>query len=397
MLRRLPIESGQSVVAFATIRLIAIAGSLVLVAALGFPYGGRLAVVLAAVALPWSVAMFVLARRSSDLALNPLVAAGDIAMVLTIQLVVPETYGPARFAALFFIAVHSHFQGEGRGLAMAVIAAGVLIAAGDIRGGAPVSGETLALYEWAFAVAAVGTGLLVGRLRSTESASRLRARSLTRRTIEAEREVRRRVAVAIHDGPVQELIGLDMVLSAARQAAGNGDPAKVEELIAEAKELTERNVQMLRDEIVDLGPYAFEELTFDVAIGNCVPLWRRRYGFEVLLAIEAVELKPDMAADLFAITQEAVANAGRHAEANTVSISLRTVDGILELRVADDGHGFGDVDPLGLVEPGHLGIASIHERAELLGGDLQIDTSEKGSRLLVQVPLGARDRRVRSS
>jgi two-component system NarL family sensor kinase len=392
MLRRLPLESDQPVVAFAAIRLFAAIGALILAAALGFPYGGRLGAVLGGVAVPWGLAMFVLARRSSDAALNPLVAAGDIAVLLAVELVVPETTGATRSAALFFIAVHSHFQGEGRGLAMAVGAAGVLIVGSEIRGDTPEKGDTLAFYEAAFAVAALGTGLIVGRLRTAESASRLRARGLTRRTIEAEREVRRRVAEAIHDGPVQELIGLDMVLSAAHQAAGNGDSSRVEELIDEAKTLTERNVQVLRDEIVDLGPYAFEELTFDVAIGNCLSVWRRRYDFEVLLALEPVELEPDVAADLFAITQEAVTNVGRHADASTVSISVRTLDGTLELRVADDGDGFGDLDPLGPSEPGHLGLASMRERAELLDGDLEIETSEKGTRLLVRVPLARRGR-----
>jgi signal transduction histidine kinase len=386
-LSRLPIESDQPVVTFAAIRLGAAIGSLILTVALGFPYGERLGAVLLLVAVPWGIAMLLLARRSPDAALNPLVAVGDIAMLLTVELVAPETYGAIRFAALFFIAVHSHFQGEGRGVPVAAGGAGVLVLGGDLRGDAPVHGEVLAFYEAAFAVAAIGTSLLVGRLRTTESASRLRARHLTRRTIEAEREVRRRVAESIHDGPVQDLIGLDMVLSAAQ---GNGDPAKVEELLGEARQLTERNVQALRDEIVDLGPYAFKELTFDVAIGNCVPLWQRRYGFEVLLTIEAVELPSELAAELFAIAQEAVTNAGKHAKAKTVSITLRTVDGDLELRVADDGQGFRGVDPLGPAEPGHLGLASIRERAELLEGSLDIDTTDRGSRLAVRVPLGNR-------
>jgi signal transduction histidine kinase len=391
-LRRLPIESDQPVVGFAVIRLGAAIGSLILTVSLGFPYGARLGGVLLLVAVPWSTAMLLVARRSSGAALNLLVAVGDIAMLLTVELVAPETYGAVRFAALFFIAVHSHFQGEGRGVPVAAGGAAVLVLGGDLRGHAPVHGDALAFYESAFAVAAIGTSLLVGRLRTTESASRLRARNLTQRTIEAEREVRRRVAESIHDGPVQDLIGLDMVLSAAQ---GNGDPAKVEELLREARTLTERNVQALRDEIVDLGPYAFEELTFDVAVGNCVPLWERRYGFEVLLTIEDVDLPPELAAELFAIAQEAVTNAGKHAQAQTVSINLRTVDGDVELRVADDGHGFGEVDPLGPTEPGHLGLASIRERAELLDGRLDIDTSQRGSRLLVLVPLGRQGRRGR--
>ena len=130
-------------------------------------------------------------------------------------------------------------------------------------------------------LSALATAVVVGLLRTSESASRLRARGLSRRTMQAESEVRRRVAESIHDGPVQELIGLDMILSAARNAAEHGRGDEATGLIDEARELGMRNLRALRDEIVDLGPYAFQELSFDTAIEDCLPVWRRRYGFEV--------------------------------------------------------------------------------------------------------------------
>jgi signal transduction histidine kinase len=82
-----------------------------------------------------------------------------------------------------------------------------------------------------------------------------------------------------------------------------------------------------------------------------------------------------------------VANAGRHAEAQAVSTSLRTVASDIELRVTDNGHGFLNSDPLAPSEPGHLGLASIRERAELLEGRLEIETSELGTKVLVLAPL----------
>jgi signal transduction histidine kinase len=84
-------------------------------------------------------------------------------------------------------------------------------------------------------------------------------------------------------------------------------------------------------------------------------------------------------------------NAGRHSGADTVAISLRTVEGDVELRVADNGHGFDGTDPIGEPQPGHLGVASMRERAELLGGWIDIDSSQRGTRVLVRAPLdGAR-------
>ena len=61
-------------------------------------------------------------------------------------------------------------------------------------------------------------------------------------------------------------------------------------MIEEARELATRNIRVLRDEIVDLGPYAFHELSFDQAVENCIPVWRRRYGFEVMATIERIDM-----------------------------------------------------------------------------------------------------------
>ena len=116
-----------------------------------------------------------------------------------------------------------------------------------------------------------------------------------------------------------------------------------------------------------------------------MPVWQRRYGFEVRLAIEQLDLPPEMAGDLFRIAQEAVVNAGRHAEASRVEISLRDGGQPVELRVADDGtgfHGMNGMDRINGVssEPGHLGLASMRERAELLDGELTIESSDRGTR-----------------
>ena len=395
MLRRLPIESPQPVLTFAAIRLALAAGSLALLLALALPYDGKVSAVVAALAIPWAVALLVVGRHSPERLMSPWVPAGDFAVLLVVELVEPETYGAVRFMALFLVAVHAHFQGERLGLALGAGGAGALILGSVLRGGAVVGGGVLAFYESAFGILAVTTSLLVGRLRTAETASRLRARRLTRRTLEAERQVRRRVAEAIHDGPVQDLIGLDMLLAAAHQAADGGDGAKADELIREARELASRNVRALRDEIVDLGPYAFEELTFDVAVSNCLETWKRRYGFEVMLSIERLELPPELTADLFAITQEAISNAGRHAKATTVTIHLRSLEGDVELRVMDDGEGFAGADPLAPAEPGHLGLASMRERAELLGGTLRIEPSDRGTKVVVRAPLARRTRRPR--
>jgi two-component system NarL family sensor kinase len=383
-MRRIPIESAGPILVFAIARLAVAVVALLAVGFVGFPYEGRAALVLAGFVL-WSAVVVLAAYREPDRALHPLVPAVDFALLLLLELVAPETVGGVRLAALFLIAAHAHFQGEGRGLLIAGVGTALLVAGAAIRGDLPVDSDVHAFYEAIFVLSSLATAVVVGLLRTSESASRLRARGLSRRTMQAESEVRRRVAESIHDGPVQELIGLDMILSAARSES-HAD-AKVAGLIDEARDLVSRNVRALRDEIVELGPYAFQEMSFETAIENCLPVWERRYGFEVRMAIERIDLAPEMAGDLFRIAQEAVVNAGRHAHATRVELSLRTVGRNVELRVADNGRGFNGNGPLASQEPGHLGLASMRERAELMDGTLEIESSDRGTRVLVLAPL----------
>jgi two-component system NarL family sensor kinase len=383
-MRRVPIDSAAPIAVFAIARLVVSVAALLAVAILGFPYHGRAAAVLGAFVL-WSILVLVVARREPELALSPAVPAVDFALLLALELVAPNTLVGVQLAALFLVAAHAHFQGERRGVMIGVLGAAALIAGVAIRGDAPFETNLVIFYEVVFFVSALATSVVVGLLRTSESASRLRARELSRRTMQAESEVRRRVAESIHDGPVQELIGLDMILSAAR---GEADEERVGGLIDEARDLVSRNVRALRDEIVELGPYAFQEITIETAIENCMPVWQRRFGFELRLAIEQIELSPEMAGDLFRIAQEAIVNAGRHAEASRVELSLRTVGGQVELRIADNGHGLDDGGINGYAsKPGHLGLASMRERAELLEGELTIDSSDRGTRVMVLAPL----------
>ena len=342
---------------------------------------------IAGVALPWSLFNLWLARRAPERAMNPLIAAGDLVVLAVIEAVQPEMYGAVRFMALFYLAVHAHFQGERLGLLIALFGTTVIVIPTLLSDPGPVEGDLLVVYEGAFVATALGTVALVGRFRTAESASRLRAREISRRTLRAEHEIRRRLSESLHDGPVQELISADMVLTAAGSAAAEGNAGRAAELIEEARMAVERNVRELRDEMLDLGPYAYEEFSFEAAVERCFPVWQRRYELEGTLDAAGVDMPSEMEGELFRITQEAVANAARHGSARNVSITLRPEDGWVRLEVADDGKGFRGVDPLGAAEPGHIGLATMRERSELLDGELSIDSTEEGTTVSVTAPL----------
>ena len=384
---RLPLQSAEPVVWFARLRLFLAAAAFASALAFDIPHKARAAAVIGGIAVTWSAGLLVLARRRPELAMSPAVAFGDLLVLGVIQLAEPAAYGPVRFVAIFLIATHAYFLGELRGLAVALVGIVALVPPAPLLDG-PTSGGMLAFGEVLFSVCAICCGLFVARLRTAESAARLRARDLSRRAIEAEAQVRRRIAESIHDGPVQELIGLDLMLASLGQAVERGDDEGARERLAEARAVTERNIGALRDEIVGLGPYAFDELTFDGAVEQCAPVWQRRFQVEVELAVERIDLTNETCGALFGIAQEAVANAGQHAGATRVVVTLRTVGDEVELRVSDDGHGFEDVDPQSTTDPGHIGLASMRERAALIGGSLSIETGERGTKVVVRAPLG---------
>jgi signal transduction histidine kinase len=392
-LGRPPIESPEPVLKFAALRLLLTVAALVALVATKMPFHGHLTLVVVAVGLPWAVGNLLLAQRRPDLALHPLVAVGDLALLAVVELVTPQTYSAVRFLALFFIAAHAQFQGQSRGVIVALGGCAVLIPIAVFRG-APIHGNTLAFYESIFGVCALAAALTAGGIRLAETTGRLRARQVSRRMIETESEIRRRVAESIHDGPVQELVSLDMILSAVSSAVDRGDREGAQKMLEEARSIAERNIQTLRDEIVDLGPYAFRELSFETAVTHCVPLWHRRYGLEVRLELEPVSLSPETSGPLFQIVQEAVTNAGRHADAECVTVSLSGGDGEIRLRVSDDGKGFGDLWRLANDSAGHIGLSSMRERAEIVNGSLTINSGGRGTVVTVRLPLDGAGREV---
>jgi signal transduction histidine kinase len=98
------------------------------------------------------------------------------------------------------------------------------------------------------------------------------------------------------------------------------------------------------------------------------------------------ELPSRTKADLLRIVQEALSNAARHADAETIRLSVAAQDGIVTLTVEDDGRGF---DP-GDVTAGHVGLQVMRERAAMIGGQLTVVSSVGGgTRVIVTVPARA--------
>ena len=133
--------------------------------------------------------------------------------------------------------------------------------------------------------------------------------------------------------------------------------------------------------MIDLGPYAFDEISLGAALERCPPVWQRRYGIRVC-SIPRDDLPSDRG-HLFGITQEAVMNAVKHGSANHVSISLRFEDDRIELSIVDDGKARRR-DPSGSPSPGTSAWRAC-ANAPLLGGTLG-SRAPRGQQRDVAVP-----------
>src|SRR3954453_16190373 len=136
---RVPLESPRPVLWFAELRVAMVAVALIALALFDFPNPHRLIVLVAAVAAPLALGTLFLAQRRPALALHPAIALIDLGILAVGEAIAPESYAAVHFLALFLVAAHAHFQGEFRGVAIA-LAAVILLVPIAVSTDGPVSG-----------------------------------------------------------------------------------------------------------------------------------------------------------------------------------------------------------------------------------------------------------------
>lgn len=223
------------------------------------------------------------------------------------------------------------------------------------------------------AAVALENARLVSRLRREQGERQTLASEIVR----AQEEERQRVAEDIHDGPVQELVGVSLLLDALATDLRTAAPPMVDQ-VSRAAASARDAVRALRRAIFDLHPMSLQELGFTAATRTLVQRleWQ---GVRVELDVGAADaLSAPLRTVAFRTCQEAIANVLRHAEPNTVSVRAVQVDTDVVLEVVDDGRGFDPDQPTEGIGKGHLGLRAMRERVSLVDGDLQVISAEGG-------------------
>jgi two-component system, NarL family, sensor kinase len=235
-------------------------------------------------------------------------------------------------------------------------------------------------------------GLVAGAIENARLHRRLadREEALERfaeRTVEWQEQERRRLAGEIHDGISQRIVSLFFHLSAAADAIP-ADPVVAAEQVARAQELAAAALDEARSAIAGLRPPVLDDLGLAASLDSLA------HSFPTLdVRVEAAELRMAEHAEtaVYRTAQEALQNVAKHADAQSVRLRLQRHKDRVVLEVTDDGAGFDTAAPSvggpGGPGPTGFGLAGMRERAELLGGHLDLAaTPGRGTTVRLTIP-----------
>lgn len=210
-----------------------------------------------------------------------------------------------------------------------------------------------------------------------------------KRVIRAQEEERQRIARELHDETGQALATVMFGLR-------NADEAQTREEthhhLRDLQQLLVSTLDRVRRLAFDLRPSALDDLGLEAALRRLLAEYQQRFG--IIAALRVVGLGEERLAQetetaVYRIVQEALTNAAKYAACRRVSVSVQAGEGRLSVIIEDDGRGFDVKEALGSdARHRKLGLYGMHERAELIGGSLEIESEPgRGTTVYLRVPL----------
>lgn len=192
---------------------------------------------------------------------------------------------------------------------------------------------------------------------------------------------RNRLARELHDSVAQTLYGLTLQAEAAARELDNGQTDKAAEQMREIRDSAQQTLQETRLLIFELRPPILEQEGLVSALRNRLESVESRSGIKVQMLLQEVgQVRAEVEAGLYGISNEALNNILKHAHATVIKVSLKKEAGRIVLEIRDNGIGF---DIHGTF--GGMGLSGMKERAEQFGGVLQIQGGANGTTIRVEV------------
>jgi PAS domain S-box-containing protein len=214
-------------------------------------------------------------------------------------------------------------------------------------------------------------------------------RAMSRSSLQAREDDHRRISRDLHDDVAQTLVGINVHLETLARMS-EIPPKVLKRHIVQTQKRVEKSVKAVLLFSLELRPPALEDLGLNTSLKTLLKAFMKRTGIRVHFRTFAGAdlLGSDQQTALYRITQTALSNVAEHAQASHVELRIsRTAEAVC-LAVADNGKAFDVQQMAGLQAGQHLGLISMRERAEMMGGTFQIASEEgKGTSLRVQLPV----------
>jgi len=224
------------------------------------------------------------------------------------------------------------------------------------------------------------------RLRQSEE----NLRALAARLQSVREEERIHIAREIHDELGQALTGLKFDINTLAKATAGCAPEATAGLPESVNQQIDRIINSVRRIASGLRPEVLDEIGISAAIEWQAREFQRRTGLRCVVDISPGFVDPDKerSTALFRIFQELLTNVARHANATRVAVQLAEDEGILRLKVEDNGRGIQEKE---FESPRALGFLGLRERVLAFGGSIDVRGQEgKGTAVAVEIPLPAR-------
>jgi two-component system sensor histidine kinase DegS len=203
--------------------------------------------------------------------------------------------------------------------------------------------------------------------------------------VNAQETERQRLSRQMHDGPAQALSNFILQTEIAMRLL-DVDAGQARDELNNLKTSAMGTFQKVRNFIFELRPMMLDDLGLVPTIRRYADAFKEQTGLDVTVTVTGNErrLEPYLEVMLFRAIQEVLGNAARHSQGTLVKVSLDMGEDRVRVSIDDNGKGF---DAESVLRGNSLGLKLIQERAEMLGGNFEIDSAMgKGSRISFVVP-----------
>ncbi|MBE0415288.1 MAG: GAF domain-containing protein [Dehalococcoidia bacterium] len=257
--------------------------------------------------------------------------------------------------------------------------------------GAPFSSSDLEFLSILCGQAAIA--IENARLFSRVKTQQIRVEQLLKQATLAQEDERQRVSLEIHDGAAQWMVAASYRIQAFHRILAKYKVAQAETELHEIRNIIDQSIKELRRVIANLQPPALGELGLLEALHQNLEKFGKDTGIAYSSQIEGIPLHipPILGIAVYRVTQEALTNVRKHAQATKVDVILRFQEDELCVVIRDNGKGFGPSHVLGNARSvGQVGLKGMKDRAETLGGTIAIESAEgMGTTITLTLPISA--------